>query len=192
MVVNTADDTRDITGDSATSADGVDSSGRGSTNGAGSSGDAASGDDPDIEPGVDADDDRPVLLFDGVCNLCNGYVQWVIEHDPDGEIRLGALQSEAGQRLLRRHGLPTGELESVVLVEGDDVHTKSTAVLRVLRRLGLPYSLTYPSVIVPKFVRDRAYDLVADRRYDWFGRRESCMMPTPEIEERFLDSATPD
>ena len=133
------------------------------------------------------DTDGPVLLFDGVCNLCNGVVQWVIERDPEGTFRFAALQSDAGQRLLERHGLPTEDFDSFVMVEGEAYYTKSTAALRLARGLGLPYSFVYPAIVIPRFVRDRVYDWVAANRYDWFGKRESCMMPTPEREARFLD-----
>jgi predicted DCC family thiol-disulfide oxidoreductase YuxK len=131
--------------------------------------------------------DRPVLLFDGVCNLCNGLVQWVIERDPEGRFRFAALQSDAGQRLLETHDLPTEDFDTFVLVDGEEYYTKSTAALRVLRGLGVPYSLLYPAVAVPRFVRDRVYDFVADRRYGWFGKRESCMMPDESLESRFLE-----
>ena len=131
--------------------------------------------------------DRPVLLFDGVCNLCNGLVQWVIERDPEGRFRFAALQSDAGQRLLAAHDLPTEDFETFVLVDGEYCYTKSTAALHVLKGLGLPYSALYPAVALPRFVRDRLYDFVADHRYGWFGKRESCMMPDESLESRFLE-----
>lgn len=130
--------------------------------------------------------DRPILLFDGECNLCNGLVRWVIERDPEGTFRFAALQSEAGQALLEGHDLPTRDFDTFVVVDDGDVYTKSSAALRVLKGLGLPYSLAYPAVVVPRFLRDRAYDVVANRRYGWFGRREACLVPTPERRERFL------
>jgi predicted DCC family thiol-disulfide oxidoreductase YuxK len=136
---------------------------------------------------LDVPTDKPILLFDGVCNLCNGFVQWVIERDPEARFRFAALQSEAGQRLLERHGLPTEGFETFVLVEDGEYYTKSTAALRMLRRLGLPYSLASPLVVVPRFVRDRVYEFVAAHRYEWFGRREQCMVPPPDLEDRFLD-----
>ncbi len=129
---------------------------------------------------------RPVLLFDGVCNLCNGLVRWLVEHD-GGQFRFAPLQSTAGRRLLERHDLPADDLDTVVLVVDGECYTKSTAALRVLRRLGLPYSLGYPLVATPRRLRDRVYDFVADHRYRAFGRRDSCMRPTPERRERFLE-----
>jgi predicted DCC family thiol-disulfide oxidoreductase YuxK len=137
--------------------------------------------------GVDVPTDKPILLFDGVCNLCNGFVQWVIQRDPEARFRFAALQSEAGQRLLERHGLPTERFETFVLVEGEDYYTKSTAALRMCKRLGLPYSLLYPFVAVPHSVRDRVYEFVAANRYDWFGQRDRCMVPPSDLEDRFLD-----
>jgi len=131
--------------------------------------------------------DRPVLLFDGVCNLCNGLVQWVIERDSEGRFRFSALQSDAGQRLLEAHALPTEDFDTFVLVDGENYYTKSTAALRVLKGLGLPYSALYPAVVLPRFVRDRIYDFVADHRYGWFGKRESCMVPDESLESRFLE-----
>ena len=136
---------------------------------------------------ADVPTDRPVLLFDGVCTLCNGLVQWVIERDPDTEFRFAALQSDAGQALLARHDLPTDDFDTFVMVDGAEYYTKSTAALKVLRRLGMPYALSYPAILVPRLLRDRVYDVVADRRYGWFGRQESCMRPTPERETRFLE-----
>jgi predicted DCC family thiol-disulfide oxidoreductase YuxK len=140
---------------------------------------------------ADVPTDRPVLLFDGVCNLCNGLVQWVIERDPDAEFRFAALQSDAGQALRERLDLPTDEFETFVIVDGEEYPTKSTAALRVLRRLGLAYSILYPLVVVPRLVRDRVYDVVAAHRYGWFGRRESCRRPTPAREARFLGATGP-
>lgn len=131
--------------------------------------------------------ERPVLLFDGVCNLCTGSVQWIVEHDTEGQFRFASLQSDAGQALLEAYGLPTDDFDSFVLLEGEEYYTKSTAALRVARRLGLPYSLLTPFVAVPAFLRNRVYDLVAEHRYRIFGKRDSCMVPTPDVEDRFLE-----
>lgn len=137
---------------------------------------------------VEIHTDKPILLFDGVCNLCNGFVQWVIDRDPEARFRFAALQSAAGQQLLERHGLPTEGFETFVLVEGDDYYTKSTAALRMLKRLGFPYSLLYPFVVVPRAIRDSVYEFVAANRYDWFGRRDRCMVPPQDVDDRFLQS----
>lgn len=148
----------------------------------------AYGTDESDDPGAGGvPTDRPVLLFDGECNLCNGLVQWVIERDPEGTFRFAALQSDAGQALLEAHDLPTDDFDTFVVVDGDESYTRSDAAMRVLKGLGLPYSLGYSAVVVPRFVRDGAYDVVADHRYGWFGKRDACMVPTPERRERFLD-----
>jgi len=131
--------------------------------------------------------DKPILLFDGVCNLCNGITAFVIRHDPPpGRFRFAALQSESGQRLLREHGLPTDDLHTFVLIERGRALVRSSAGLHVLRGLGLPWCLLYPLVIVPRPLRDAAYRFIARNRYRWFGKRDACMTPTPEIAQRFL------
>lgn len=131
-------------------------------------------------------DEHPIILFDGVCNLCNRWVQFVIERDPEAEFRFAPLQSEVGEALVAEEGLPTDELESVVLIENGEVYTKSDAVLRVGKRLGGVYGLLWPFRVLPTRFRNVWYDLVAANRYDWFGKRDQCMMPTPDIESRFL------
>jgi len=126
------------------------------------------------------------ILFDGVCNLCNGFVQFVIARDPGARFRFAALQSAAAASVLRDAGV-TGPLpDSIVLVEGARVHFRSDAALRIVRGLRFPWPLAYGLVIVPRVIRDRVYDLIAARRYRWFGRRESCLLPTPDLERRFL------
>ncbi|WP_267164101.1 thiol-disulfide oxidoreductase DCC family protein [Halovenus salina] len=135
-------------------------------------------------------DEGPILLFDGVCNLCNWWVQFVIERDPEGVFRFAPLQSEAAGALLAEHGLDPGHLDSVVLIDGDRCYTESTAVLRAGRHLGGGYRLLWPLRFLPRRLRDWVYGLVAERRYDWFGKRDQCMVPSPELAERFLtDSA---
>lgn len=129
----------------------------------------------------------PIILFDGVCNLCNNTVQFILKRDKKEQFRFGSLQGNAGQQLLQRFHLPTTDFGSFVLVEGDRFYTRSTAVLRMLKRLGGGWSLLYSFIIVPKFIRDGVYNLVARNRYKWFGKREECMVPKPELKARFLD-----
>lgn len=131
--------------------------------------------------------DGPIVLFDGVCNLCNGFVRFVAPRDPDGTIRFASLQSEVGRELLAERGLPTDELESVVLIEGEDCYVKSSAVLRIAAHLGGAYRPLWALRVVPRGLRDRIYDFVADRRYRWFGKRDRCLMPDGDLETRFLD-----
>ncbi|HEU4429627.1 MAG TPA: thiol-disulfide oxidoreductase DCC family protein [Myxococcota bacterium] len=128
----------------------------------------------------------PILLFDGVCNLCNGSVQWVIRHDRPGQFRFASLQSAAGRELLGRHGLPVDAMDTVVLVDGAKHWRKSDAALEVLRRLGGVWPLLSALRIVPRALRDSAYDVIARNRYSWWGKREECWLPTPELRARFL------
>lgn len=126
----------------------------------------------------------PVILFDGVCNLCHASVAWVIERDPGQIFRFASLQSAAARELLAGREVP----DSVVLVDDDGLHIRSTAALRIARRLGFPWSLLSAGLLVPAFLRDGVYQFVARHRYRWFGRQDRCLMPTPELAARFLDA----
>jgi len=128
-----------------------------------------------------------VILFDGLCNLCNGFVQFVIARDPAARFRFAPLQSESGRRVLRSAALPDPFPETVVLVEAGRPFTRSAAVLRIVRRLRAPWPLAYAMILIPRPLRDWLYDAIARRRYRWFGKREECMVPTPELRRRFLD-----
>lgn len=133
-------------------------------------------------------EDAPVVLFDGVCNLCTGLVQFIIPRDPKQRFRFAPLQSPVGRELLDRFDLPTDRLETFVLVEGDECYTKSAAALRIAKHLGGVYALLYPLRLIPRPVRDTVYDFVADHRYQWLGRRDRCMAPSPEVDAWFLDT----
>ncbi|WP_435152621.1 thiol-disulfide oxidoreductase DCC family protein [Haladaptatus sp. DFWS20] len=133
--------------------------------------------------------DAPVLLFDGVCNLCNAIVRFTVRFDESGTFRFAPLQSEIGQEILSRFDLPTDDFDSFVLVEGDDYYTRSTAALRVCRRLDGPWPLLYPLVYLPERLRDPVYNFVATHRYRVFGKKTECPMPDPEIRERFVERA---
>ncbi|MFT4668417.1 MAG: putative DCC family thiol-disulfide oxidoreductase YuxK [Patescibacteria group bacterium] len=130
---------------------------------------------------------HPILLFDGVCNLCNQSVQFVIRKDPAGLIHFAALQSEQGKALLQKHKLSPDSLDTVVLVMNGKAYTRSSAALQVLRLLGLPWSLLSVFLFLPKGFRDFVYNYIAKNRYRWFGREESCMMPSPDLKNRFLN-----
>jgi predicted DCC family thiol-disulfide oxidoreductase YuxK len=155
------------------------------------------GDRNDTDGGTEADDpaidlaaaleDGPVLFFDGVCNLCNGVVQFVIERDDDERIRFASLQSEVGRAVRERLDLSEEDLETVVLVEGSKAYTKSAAAIRVGELLGGVYGLARVGWLVPRPVRNWLYDVVAEHRYDWFGRKDQCMVPTPERQSRFVE-----
>ncbi|QLH81604.1 thiol-disulfide oxidoreductase DCC family protein [Halosimplex pelagicum] len=131
--------------------------------------------------------DKPILLFDGVCNLCNGSIQFVIEHDPEGVFRFAPLQSAAGERLLDDVGFEDYDFDTFVLVDGDDYYTKSEAALRVASELEFPWSLAGVGRVVPRPLRDAVYDTVASHRYAVFGKKAQCMIPSPEIRERFVE-----
>ena len=132
--------------------------------------------------------DHPILLFDGVCNLCNGSVRFVVDHDPEGTFRFAPLQSETAEDLLAEVGFDDYDFGTVVLVEGDEYYTKSEAALRVARDLESPWSWLWSFRVVPRVVRDWVYDVVAEYRYTVFGRQDRCMVPTPELRERFLET----
>ncbi len=128
-----------------------------------------------------------VLLIDGHCNMCHGLAKFVVGRDKRAVFRFASLQSELGRRLLKEGGMPEDALETFVMVDNGKYYTKSTAALRIGRKLGWPWSVAYPAIVVPRFVRDRVYRFVARRRYRWFGRSESCLLPTPEMRSRFLE-----
>jgi predicted DCC family thiol-disulfide oxidoreductase YuxK len=139
---------------------------------------------------ADPPGEHPVVLFDGVCNLCNATVNFLIDRDPHGTLRFAALQSAAGRKVLEGAGHPApegGDPDTIVLVEGGRVHERSSAVLRVVRHLRWGWPLLASFVIVPPVLRDALYRWVAARRYRWFGRSETCRVPTPELRARFLE-----
>ena len=127
-----------------------------------------------------------IVLFDGVCNFCNGSVNFIIKHDSRKRFKFAALQSEIGQKLLRQYGLNENDLDSVVLVENGRAFTRTTAALKTARHLDGLLSWSAVFLIVPRAVRDIFYKLFAKNRYKLFGRTEACMMPTPELRHRFL------
>lgn len=128
-----------------------------------------------------------VLLIDGHCNMCHGLAKFVVGRDKRAVFRFASLQSELGRRLLKEGAMPEDALETFVMVDNGKYYTKSTAALRIGRKLGWPWSVAYPAIVVPRFVRDRVYRFVARRRYRWFGRSESCLLPTPDMRSRFLE-----
>jgi predicted DCC family thiol-disulfide oxidoreductase YuxK len=132
------------------------------------------------------------ILFDGVCNLCNGFVQFVINRDPRAHFRFGALSSDAARAILRDAGVRGALPDSIVLIDGGRIYARSDAALRIARRLAWPWPLAYALVVVPRFIRDRVYDAIAARRYRWFGRRDVCMVPAPHLRARFLDDPSRD
>jgi predicted DCC family thiol-disulfide oxidoreductase YuxK len=129
----------------------------------------------------------PVILFDGVCNLCNNAVTYVITKDRDAIFRFASLQSDKGKDLVKLFGLDPGKLFSIVLVEDDRLFLRSDAILRIASRLD-GWKWTRSLTVIPRFVRDFVYNVIAGSRYRLFGRRAQCMVPSPELKARFLDS----
>ncbi len=136
--------------------------------------------------GMGTSHDAPVILFDGVCNLCNGVVTWILARDRRAVFRFAALQSPAAAALLAARGAPADLPDSLVLIDARGVHTRSDAALGIAAALGAPWSFLRVFRIVPRALRDALYDGIARRRYRWFGRRAECMVPTPELTRRFL------
>jgi predicted DCC family thiol-disulfide oxidoreductase YuxK len=131
-------------------------------------------------------DQQPVILFDGICNFCNSAVHFVIKRNASKNIRFAAMQSDAGQQLLQQYNLPKEVMDSFVFIENGSAYQRSTASLKVCRHLRGLWPLCYGLIIVPRVIRDAVYDFIARNRYKWFGRRAECMVPTPEIKQRFL------
>ena len=130
--------------------------------------------------------DHPVILFDGVCNFCNSAINFVLKQDKKGIFRFAPLQSEAGQKLLQQYNLSTQEFDSFVLIDKGKVYKKSTASLQVMNKLPWYWKEVQLFRIIPTIFRDAIYDFIAKRRYKWFGKKDQCMIPTPEIRSRFL------
>jgi predicted DCC family thiol-disulfide oxidoreductase YuxK len=126
-----------------------------------------------------------IILFDGICNLCNHSVQFIVKRDPAGIFKFASFQSGAGEKLLKEHGFK-GEINSFILIEQGKVYQKSSAALRVAGKLHGPWKLLVLFQIIPPFLRDLIYDLVAKNRYRWFGKKDSCMLPSPDLKKRFL------
>ena len=127
-----------------------------------------------------------IILFDGVCNLCNWAVSFVIKHDPRKKFLFASLQSDQAKKLLAEYSINNNEMNSIILVENGKIYTRSAGALRVLKQLKSWSFLYYCFILVPGFIRDGMYDMIAKRRYRFFGRRDECMIPSPGISSRFL------
>ena len=127
-----------------------------------------------------------IIIFDGVCNLCNGAVNFVIKRDPRNVFKFTPLQEKQGVLLLKKHAVDTQKLDSIVLIENGNVYIKSSAALRIARKMSNLWPLFFVLLIIPSFIRDGVYDFIAKNRYKWFGKKEQCMIPTPGFREKFL------
>ena len=129
---------------------------------------------------------QPVIFFDGLCNLCNGAVQFTIKRDKHHIFRFASLQSEYAAEHIKSFNIAPENLESFILLEDGKIYLRSTAALRVARKLSGLWPLLYGFIIVPRFIRDGVYRYIAKNRYKWFGKQESCWVPTPALKSRFL------
>ncbi len=127
-----------------------------------------------------------IILFDGVCNLCNTSVNFVIRKDKNDLFRFAALQSDIGKEYITKFNINSTETDSIILIDQEKAYIKSTAALYISRSLSGAYPLLFSFIIVPKFIRNWVYDFVARNRYKWYGKREVCMIPTPELRAKFL------
>jgi len=130
--------------------------------------------------------DKPVIFFDGVCNYCNALINFVIRQDKKKIFLFATLQSEAGQKILTENKLPAIDPDTFLLLENGKLYSRSTAALRISNKLPWYWKWAQLFWIFPKFIRDGVYNLIAQNRYKWFGKKEECMIPAPEIRERFL------
>lgn len=131
---------------------------------------------------------KKLILFDGVCNLCDGAVQYVIERDKNNEFLFAPLQSDTGKEVIKAYNIDTKKTDSIVLyIPKKGVFFKSTAALKMAFYLSFPAKLWAIFLIVPNFIRNWVYDYIAKNRYKWFGKKEECMIPTPELKAKFLD-----
>ncbi|WP_017811506.1 MULTISPECIES: thiol-disulfide oxidoreductase DCC family protein [Paenibacillus] len=131
--------------------------------------------------------EHPIVLVDGVCHFCQGATKFIIKRDPKGIFHFASIQSEVGQKLMQKGGLRTDTMDTFVLIEKGQFYTRSTAALRIARRLRYAWPLLYAFIVVPKMLRNSVYNLIARNRYRWFGKSDQCMLPTPEIRERFIE-----
>jgi predicted DCC family thiol-disulfide oxidoreductase YuxK len=130
---------------------------------------------------------HPVILFDGVCNLCNASVQFVIKHDKKRLFRFASLQSSFGESILKQYNLPADTFNSFILLDDNKIYTRSTAALLVAKKLSGIIKLLYGFIAVPKFIRDLVYNIIAKNRYKWFGKKEACRVPTQELKSLFFE-----
>ncbi len=130
---------------------------------------------------------QPIILFDGICNFCNSAVNFTIKRNTKANILFAPMQSAAGQKLLQQHDLPLDDMQSFIFIENGVVYKQSTAALKVCRHLKGLWPLCYGLIIIPKFIRDGIYNWIAKNRYKWFGVRQQCMIPSPDVKTRFLN-----
>ena len=139
-----------------------------------------------MSPSPEAPFPDRLVLFDGHCNLCNGWVRFLLRHDNKDRFTFAALRPGAGARFLQTHASHLAGSDSIIYWSTGRAHTRSTAALSIFRDLGAPYACAYLLILVPRSIRDACYDLLARNRYRWFGKDETCMMPTAELKARVV------
>ncbi len=131
--------------------------------------------------------EKKIVLFDGLCNLCSRSVQFILKHDKKDQFLFGSLQGKAGMEYLQKFNLPADTFNSFLLIDQDRLYTRSSAALHMLKHLGNGWKLLYAFILVPQFVRDGIYNIVAKNRYKWFGKKDSCWIPSEQLKAKFLD-----
>ena len=134
---------------------------------------------------------KKIILFDGVCNLCNGAITFIIKRDKNDVFRYAPLQSKVGKNLAAKHKIDLDKVDSIILVTDQSAVAKSTAALRIAKHLSGGWPLLAVFFILPTFLRNAVYDFIARNRYKWFGKKDACMIPTPELKSKFLDYEQP-
>jgi predicted DCC family thiol-disulfide oxidoreductase YuxK len=138
---------------------------------------------------IDIEKGKKVILFDGVCNLCNNSVQYVIKHDKKNHFMFAPLQSIVGMSIIKKFNIDTNKMDSILLYDPDKntLNYKSTAALKIASHLGVPTNVLRVFFIIPAFIRNWIYDFIAKNRYKWYGKKDACMIPTPELKSKFLE-----
>ena len=132
------------------------------------------------------DNEQKIVLFDGVCHLCDGAVRFILKRERTDELKFAPLQSDSGKSLLEKYGYPSDYLDGLILIENNRAHDRSSACLRIAGKLNFPWNLLFPLLIIPKPLRDFIYGMIASARYRWFGKKERCSLPRGEDLSRFL------
>ena len=135
---------------------------------------------------MQVDNEKGIVLFDGVCHICDGAVRFILKRERAAELKFAPLQSDPGKSLLQQYGYPPGYLDGLILIESNRAHDRSSACLRIAGKLNFPWRLLFPLLIIPKPLRDFIYGNIAAVRYRWFGKKESCSLPHGEDQARFL------
>jgi len=135
---------------------------------------------------MQVDNGKGIVLFDGVCHLCDGAVRFILKRERATELKFAPLQSDSGKSLLQKYGYPSGYLDGLILIENNRAHDRSSACLRIAGKLSFPWNLLFPLLIIPKPLRDFIYGMMASIRYRWFGKKKSCSLPQGEDQTRFL------